>query len=898
MGFFLAKAEHKVKTKVASVPRGNSPKTKQSAAMLNRLGCRACPLVKEGNEVHPTIPKRETDIYFLGEAPGAEEQKKGKPFIGKSGKLLRSLIPEDLKGRVVFGNVVLHRPPNNRTPEFVEIECCRNFAIAAIEKAQPKLIVGLGKVALQWVMNSTDLIGLRGRFLTVKIGKHVCYFMPTYHPSFILRNAYDDDKPLNSRFGHCLRMDIEKAIGLLDNYRKPTHITEVEAKKDIHIYTGAADSFLSFDELIKEFEYAEEAKTIALDVETYPLRPYAKDAVLLTCAISYFLENGRLHTFAFAIKHPKAGWSKKQLELILDSFSDLLGNKKITKVAHHAAFELEWLIAELGMGFFDHNSWEDTMMQAHLLDERKGQGKEDDRKPTYQSLDFLCKQHFGLPLKSLFKLNKKDMRKTDIEECLIYNGCDSKHTLLLHKIQKKFLKDEKLLDSFNLFKVRNPTVALMQRIGIDVDQKTTKKFETKLSKAIKKIESEIMGMKVIKKYIQDKGAFNPASQPDVLSVFKDYLKRSEIKVENKYSEIHQYGVPTATKKRLDEKAEPSRYAVDKNTLGKIDHPLAPAILKLRNKQKMKSTYVDEFILGSGSLIYPDGKLHTSFNTTFTTTGRLSSDDPNMQNFPKHFDKWVRAQIVPPKNHILLAVDYGQLEWCLACMSCKDKVMVKATWDGYDVHMEWAEKIAHRWPKLIGGKKFLKDKDVMKKARSRVKNKMVFPVIFGATEKSVAGYLNMPEDVTEDIFSEFWDTFTGLSKWQKDLMKGYYEVGYVENFFGRKRRYPMTRNEAINHPIQSSASEMVVDAMNRLSMLAVKTNQWHLHPVLNIHDDLTFAIPNKPDIIDDSIEIIVKEMLKLPYDFVNVPMSVDLSIGSNWENLEDIGKIWTTDIREK
>ena len=125
------------------------------------------------------------------------------------------------------------------------------------------------------------------------------------------------------------------------------------------------------------------------------------------------------------------------------------------------------------------------------------------------------------------------------------------------------------------------------------------------------------------------------------------------------------------------------------------------------------------------------------------------------------------------------------------------------------------------------------------------------------------------------------------------MKQYYNDGFVTNLFGRKRRYPMTKNEAINFPIQSTAAEMVCDAMDRLSMLAVKTGQWHLHPRLNIHDDLTFIIPDDDAILEESLETIIYEMLKLPYKFVNVPMSVELSIGDDWNNQDDIAKYWTT-----
>lgn len=885
MSFFFSNSKREPKRLVrqGGGPRTKvSPRAKQSAGALNRLGCKACPLQDCGDRVHPAIPKKKTDVLFLGEAPNKADEKKGKPLYGRHGELVRDLIPEDSERRVGFATIVQHRPKNDDEPDWTAIECCRNHVIAAIEEARPKLIVGLGMLALRWVLDSVDISGLRGRVFSIQIGKHKCFFMPTFSPKYVLKHAYDDDKPLQSRMGHAFRMDLKRAFEFLDEASKPIVITPAEAKENILTFNGQKNSFLGFDELMDEFRAIMKARKWAIDYETYPLRPYSKDAAVLTCSLSYWVK-GRIHTFAFAIDHPKAGWSKRQREMILDSLKELLIKKKTTKVAHNTPFELEWSFFLFGTEIARHKDWEDTMMMAHLLDERKGNGREDDRRPTYQNLDFLCRQHFGLRLKSLFKLDKKDMRKTDIDECLLYNGCDSKYTLLLHDVQYDLLSKENLVNLFMFIKPRQTTVALMQFLGIPVNQKLTKKFQSKLAGEIAEIEKEIFDLKVVKQFVKDNGTFNPHSGPDLIKLLRDYLKRTEINVAGKKA------------------GDPDRIAVDKGVLDRIDHPISQLIIKLRNRTKLKSTYVDEFVTGEGKLIYPDGMLHTNFNTTFTTSGRTSSDDPNMQNFPKREDKWVREQVYAGKGYVLLSVDYGQLEWCLACVCCKDKVMVDATWTGYDVHMAWAEKIAKQWPKLVGGKKYVKDrgtdesKGKYKKARGLVKNKMVFPAIFGATQDSIAGYLNMPDNVAKSIFNEFWSTFSGLGTWQKKLMKGYYDEGYVENLFGRKRRYPMTKNEAINHPIQSTAAEIVCDAMDRLSMLAVKTKQWHLHPRLNIHDDLTFIIPDDDKLIDESLEIIVQEMLKLPFKFINVPMSVEVSIGTNWENQEEIGKFWTHDI---
>ena len=226
------------------------------------------------------------------------------------------------------------------------------------------------------------------------------------------------------------------------------------------------------------------------------------------------------------------------------------------------------------------------------------------------------------------------------------------------------------------------------------------------------------------------------------------------------------------------------------------------------------------------------------------------------------------------------------------MCSKDKVLIKALWEDYDIHMEWAQKTAHQYPAIIGGKRLISDKDVMKKFRSKIKNKLVFPAIFGAQNASIAGYLDMPVEEIDILMREFWKTFHGLADWQERLMKGYYEDGYVESPTGRRRHYPMTRNQAINDPIQSVACDIVCNSMNTLSELAATSKQWHLHPILNIHDDLTFTVPDDDEVLEQTIKDVYSVMLTPQYDFINVPLSVTCSVGKHWYGMEEVGKFWS------
>ncbi len=184
----------------------------------------------------PTLVKG-ASVYVLAEAPGRDEDENtGRPLTGPSGKLVRECIPQG--NNASFDNVCNCRPEGNRTPTWAETESCRPRRVKYIEEARPKLILGLGAVPLKWMLNSTDLIGMRGRVFAVKVGNHACWYLPTYHPSFILRTAYDKRKPLQSRLGHCFRMDVKQAFALADQLGAPIIDGEADAKRHVTNVVG------------------------------------------------------------------------------------------------------------------------------------------------------------------------------------------------------------------------------------------------------------------------------------------------------------------------------------------------------------------------------------------------------------------------------------------------------------------------------------------------------------------------------------------------------------------------------------------------------------------------------------------------------------------------------------
>lgn len=873
MSFFFSDKKRKPVVRRGVTPTKPAQAGKASKDMLNRLGCQACPLNSAPNhhpKMEPDLAPESGGIYFLGEGVSDEADGRGVPYAGEAGKLLSKLIGD--RDSFSYDNVVRDFDDRREQPAWVAMECCRNKIIKSIEEAKPKLIVGLGVQPLQWMLNSSDMIGLRGRVFAVQIGKHACWFMPSYHPQFIIDTAYEGQDPLRSKLGGCLKFDMQRAMRLFKNLPPAQIDTPQQVRAAIQAFNGRGAGQLA--QVLALISEARRAPEKAIDWETYPLRPYAADAKLLTCAISFKSTN-----FAFAIDHPKAGWSVKDKAAIKEALRGLLTDKS-TIIAHNAPFEIEWAIYLLGKETIFHDVWECTMMQSHFLDERRGKrgGNDEQFQPNpYQALDFLVRQHFGIAYKSVFKINRKRMDQADLDETLLYNGADTKYTLRLFYRQTTELDAVGLLPAYREAVGRQGAVALMQTIGIHCDQSVNAELGKKLGKQIAAITSRIQAIPEVQDFIAKYKTFNPASQPEVIRLLKENFKvgNALMSAEGKDS-------------------------VDKATLEKLKLPIGKDIEEFRKYSKLKSTYVDPYTAGTGAFIWPDKKIHPNFNTTFAETGRTSSSEPNQQNWTNRDveSRAVRQQIVAPKGHLLVALDYGQLEGCTGAMCSKDKTFIKALWEDYDMHMEWAQRAAALWPAYVGGEAARQDPKVMKTFRSLIKNKMVFPAFFGAAKESIAGYLTVatgveaPAHVIDKLFNEFWKAFSGHMSWQKRLMNDYYDKGYVESPTGRRRHYPLGRPQAINYPIQSVACDIVCDAMVRLSIDAADTGNWYLHPIMNIHDDLTFCIPDKPQILDEAIEHIYRTMLTPAYSFINVPLSVSASVGNNWLEMEEIGKFWS------
>lgn len=828
--------------------------------LLNQLGCKACPLAGEPGRMEPT-GSAEPVVYMLGEAPGRNEIDDGRQFIGPSGQLLRGYIPRDWRGRLRWNNCVRSRPPRNRNPERTELECCRPSVVADIELAKPKAIFGFGNVPLTWISGFSGITYWRGRRMPVRVGTHTCWYYAFLHPSYLLREQRRDRRTgavLPSEDERMTRLDLERAFRDLDRLPEPVVHDATIALANVGLLTD-------YQKIESALRWASRLPHVGVDYETNALRPYSDGAKVLTVGVG-----NSEHAFAFPLDHPGARFTARQRADIADLWTRFLERAPCEKVVHNLSFEMEWSAVNFSNHVLRAGRWQDTATAAAILDERVGKTK-----PGCFSLEFLVQAYFGFNLKKLSNVDRKNLESTPLQAVLRYNASDARYHDTLWEALWAAIVSEGLEDAYQLALRRVPTAVLSQVKGIPIDQPTVSELSGKYAKKVAGILTRISDLPVVKEFERQRlRAFNPNSQPDVLVVFDEMLGFDAVNVVDKYS-------------------KKEKKSVDDSVLSQIDHPLAPLLQELRTASGTKSKYIDSLLIGSEScVLFPDGLSHTNFNTYFARTGRMSSDDPNWQNFPKRDaeTKEVRRSVRAGPGQLVLSFDYGQIEARVIAMFTKDKVFCKALWERYDVHMDWAERIARAYPERIGGRKNLTDKKVMKTFRTDIKNQWTFPLFFGARDTSVAGYLNIPIDVVKPLVRDFWKEFSGVRAWQERQQAFYNENGYVECLTGRRRRGPLSVNQVMNSPVQGTAAEIVMDAMCRLSEIG----DLELQPEINIHDDLTFVRVDEAR-VDAVAERVITEMLRVPFEWAKiVPITVEMSLGKDWASSEEIGSYSSDD----
>jgi DNA polymerase-1 len=610
---------------------------------------------------------------------------------------------------------------------------------------------------------------------------------------------------------------------------KPEKKHQNISKKNYHLITNEKE----IDEWINE---AEEAGELAIDTETSSLDAHQTDLV----GISLSTKIGK--ACYIPIGHKFKGCLKK--ETVIKKLKPLLEDKSVKKIGQNIKFDFIVLYKQ-GINM---NSMEDTMLMSYVLDAGKNRHNMD-------TLSEIHLQHKTISFKEIVGTGKKEINFSDVEldKAMEYAAEDADITYRLYKIFSKNLKLEKLTNIYEIFeKPLIKILAFMEIEGIKIDNKFLKVLSEKFEKKISKLEKEVF--KISKK------EFNIASPKQLGEIIYNDLKIAVLKKTRKGS-----------------------FATNASVLEDLafkGHEFPKLILDWRQVSKLKNTYSDAL----PEHINPNTKrVHTSFLLAATTTGRLASSDPNLQNIPiKSEDgKNIRKAFIAEKGFTLISADYNQIEMRILADLAEVKELKKAFSNNEDIHSLTASQVFNVDIKKV-------DQDMRRKAKA-----INFGIIYGISQYGLAKQINVSNHEADEFLNAYFLKFPEIKIYMDNTIKFCRKSGYVNNIFGRRSHFNGINDKnfnvrnfqeraAINAPIQGSASEIMRLAMIRLNKKfeSIKNNKSKI--LLQIHDELIFEVPVKE--VKNITEIIKDEMTSVTESDLHTfstPLTVDVNTGDNW-----------------
>lgn len=851
-------------------PTGVASQVK-NVELLHRYECQACPLRYEHKrDMKPRGNKRPL-VYMLGEAPNKDAERVSRQFGGKASNALMLRIPEKWHKDLRWNNIVRTRPSKggqDRLPSPEEVEACRPSIIRDIELTKPDAIFGFGSIAIHWALGLYGVDHIVGRRFPVKIGTHTCWFYPMLNPGQVHKSRpYWIDREITDprkwggdiEFG--FMMDMKRAFKEVEaGLPEPRVHTRVDAMKNVDFVMDFTDK--GVERILKFIDGLMDEKFVGFDYETNCLRPYSKGAKFLTVALS-----GANRVLGIPLKHRQSRWSPEQLERIMAALAHFMRKHTGVKCVHNLVFEHEWSAHFFGRKILRKSKWGCSTVQAWVLDERqkrKGSGI------GPMALAFLTKQYFGIDVKALNPVDRKNLDDVPLDQVLTYNCVDAKYHRFVFMAQAHRVVADKLEIIYRQHVRRVATVVLTQRKGIPIHKEATHKLFRKYYKRREWVAKKLAKLKTVRRFKTEMGyEYRPAAIQDVRFLVEKLLPRA------------------LTEKALSEDGDLTQ--ADAKGLEKIKHAAVAYTVRWRKANKVLTTYIEPVIMDEeidgievepSEHMYPDGLAHPITNICRVTTSRTSSDNFNYQNWPKRDGerREVRQQISAGPGFSVVSFDYAGIQARNVAMESLDEALIKAFWNRYDIHADWTERIVKRFPKWIkeGSKQLATDKALFKSYRNRAKNEFVFPSFFGAQPKSLAKYLGISEELCKSLHEEFWSMFPDIKGWHERITSFYQKTGYVTGLSGYRRRYPISPNELINAPIQADEAAIVLEAMSRLSEMEL----WQYQPNMEIHDDLTFIWPTKK--VDQYAETVISTMLYPTFKWAQVvPIGVEMSVGNDW-----------------
>ena len=525
---------------------------------------------------------------------------------------------------------------------------------------------------------------------------------------------------------------------------------------------------------------------------------------------------------------------------ILEEFRIVLESENITKIGQNIKYDmlvLKWYNIQVKGKLFD------TMLAHYLIDP-----------DTRHNMDVLSENYLGYTPISITSLigakgkNQGTMRDVPVENVVDYAAEDADVTLQLANVFEPMLAERnatKLAEE-----IENPLIYVLADIekeGVRIDIETLNNYSIELQTEITKAEQSVYDKAGLK--------FNLASPKQLGEVLFDHLKLD----------------PKAKKTKTGQ----YQTGEDVLTLLASKSDIVQNILDFRQLQKLKSTYVDALPL----LVNPKtGRVHTSFNQAVAATGRLSSNNPNLQNIPIRTERGRevrKAFIARDENHVLLSADYSQIELRIIAEISKEENMLDAFNKGIDIHTATAAKVYGI---------SIEEVDSTQRRNAKAVN---FGIIYGQSAFGLSQNLNIPRKEAADIIEQYFIQYPGIKTYMADTMNFARENGYVQTIMGR-RRYLRDINSAnmtvrgyaernaINAPIQGSAADLIKIAMINIHK-DMKEQNLGSKMTMQVHDELVFDVL-KTEV--EQMKAIITHRMKTAIK-TEVPIEIEIGEGVNW-----------------
>lgn len=525
---------------------------------------------------------------------------------------------------------------------------------------------------------------------------------------------------------------------------------------------------------------------------------------------------------------------------ILEKLAGPLRDPSIGKIGQNLKYDLHVLMnheIEVRGELFD------TMVAHFLL-------KPDEK----HNLNVMAENYLGYSMVKIESLigekgtGQRSFRSVDPEEAREYAGEDADITLQLAGLFREQLSGSGLSDLAGKIEMPLiPVLTAMEHHGVRLDVEVLEQFSAEIREEVGRVETEIHRIAGTD--------FNIGSPKQLGSVLFEQMKI----------------IPDPPRTRT------KQYATGEEVLVRLrdKHPIIDQILEYRSLKKLQSTYVDAL----PKMVHrKTGRLHTSFNQAQVTTGRLSSNQPNLQNIPIREERGreIRRAFIPSKEgNLFLSADYSQIELRLMAHLSGDPQMIEAFVNEEDIHTATAAKIFK-----------VKPGEVTREMRGKAKTAN-FGIIYGISAFGLSQRMLISRTEARQLIDGYFDTYPGVKAYMNGCISTAREKGYVETMYGRRRYLPdiLSRNSvvrgnaernAINTPIQGSAADVIKIAMVRIHE-AMRDNGMGSAMILQVHDELNFdVVPGELDQLKSMVRTMMEEAVSL-----RVPLTVDMGTGANW-----------------